>query len=127
MLFWQHSFGFIFDFSESNIFIRTFANASFIFLSLLVFLHLLKNPSGSLRKYPVFWIATAYFIYNSILMLHGLFNNYLIFDLKISSEAYRIVAIINLFANITKNFILFYALVLIDKGFPDTLKPAKAP
>ena len=117
------SFGFFFLFTESNVFIRLFSNVSFIFFSLMIYFELLKNPNQKISRLPLFWIATALFVQNSLLLLQSIFNNYLIFDQKITTEAMRVIHIINLVANISKNFILFYALVLIDKGYPDSLKP----
>ncbi|MEP2949561.1 MAG: hypothetical protein ABJO91_06080 [Ekhidna sp.] len=117
------SFLFLFDFTESNVFVRLFSNVSFIFLSLLIYFNLLKKPNLQLRLNPVFWIATSLFIYNSLILLQGIFNNYLIFDLKISGEAYTWISIIKLFANSCKNFILFYVLILISKGYQDSLNP----
>ena len=120
------SFGMFYTFTEPNTFIRIYSNVSFVLLALTYFLELLRNPSSILSKHPYFWISTALFIYNSIVLLQSLFKNYLIFDLQISKEGYAWILFISLFANITKNFIFFYALVLIDKGYPDTLKTAKA-
>ncbi|SNS45952.1 hypothetical protein SAMN05421640_0237 [Ekhidna lutea] len=120
------SFTYFFKLTESNTFIRLFSNSTFIFLSLAFYLELLKKPDGRLRKHPYFWIASSFFIYNSVLLLQSLFKNFLIFDLQISKAAYAWILFISLSANITKNFILFYALVLIDKGYPDTLKPKSA-
>ncbi|WP_370088373.1 hypothetical protein [Ekhidna sp.] len=120
------SFIFFYSFTESNTFVFLWSNISFIILSLYLHFQLLKRPGEKLKYHPVFWIATSFFVYYSMLFLQNIFNNYLVFDLQISSEAYTIVWIINLIANVGKNFILFYALVLIDKGYPDTLKPAEA-
>ncbi len=119
------SFTFFFQFTESNVFVRLFSNVSFIFFALNIYLELLKSPNQKISRLPLFWIATALFVQNSLLLLQSIFNNYLIFDQKITTEAMRIIHIINLVANITKNFILFYAIVLIDKGYPDSLKPTK--
>jgi len=116
------SFVYFFDFSESNTFIRTYPNITLIFLSLLIFLELLKRPNQRLQNHPLFWIATSFFVYNSLLLLQGIFKNYLVFDLKISSEGYAYVEFINLLANISKNVILFYIIILIDKGYPSILK-----
>lgn len=120
------TFGFIYDYKEANFFTSVFSTISFIALSLVTYFQLLQKPSERLLLQPVFWIATSFFIYYSLLLLRNVFDSYLIFELNISSEAYTAINIINLFANISKNFILFYALVLIDKGYPDTLKPARA-
>ncbi len=118
------SFIFFYEFTESNVFIRLFSNASFIAFSLLVYFELLKSPSLQLTKLPLFWVVTSLFIYNSLLLLQGIFNNYLIFDLKIST--FNLIPIIKLIGNIVKNFILFYALALIDKGYPDSLTTNKS-
>jgi hypothetical protein len=99
---------------------------TFIIASISVYFQLLKTPTKKLSQVPIFWIATAFFIYYSLVLLLSIFDNFLIFDQRISIEAYRIIHFINLMANIAKNFILFYALVLIDKGYPDSLNPAKA-
>ncbi|WP_421763764.1 hypothetical protein [Ekhidna sp.] len=114
-----------YDYAESNTFINVYSNITLISLSLLGYFELLKNPKVKLSKQPIFWIVTSFFIYNSVLILVSVFNNYLIFDLKISSDAYAMVSIINLSANILKNLLLFYSLVLIDKGFSPNLNPAE--
>ncbi|MEQ8907090.1 MAG: hypothetical protein RIC88_17390 [Ekhidna sp.] len=116
----------MFDYSESNTFVSTFSNVTLVYLSLIAYYELLKKPSVNLSKHPIFWIVTSLFIYNSVLLLISIFDNYLVFGLNIKAESYAAVSIINLSANIAKNFILFYALVLIDKGYPNTLKPVKA-
>lgn len=116
------SFSFFYSFTESNTFIRIFSNASWIALSLVLYVELLNRPSQKLGRLPLFWFATAYFVNSSLILLQSVFDNYLIFDLKISGESYIWINIIKLIANIGKNFTLFYVLALIDKGFPSTLK-----
>lgn len=115
------SFSLFYGFNESNTFTRVYSNLFITIGSLLVYLELLKNPSLQLKKLPSFWITTSLFVYSSVVLLIALFNNYLIFDLKISSEGYAVIGIINLAANTGKNIIFFYALVLIDKGYPTVL------
>ena len=107
--------------TEANTFINVYSTSSFIIVSLIAYLELLKNPSSRLIKQPIFWIATAFFVHNSLILLQSIFENYLIFDQQITKEAYRVIQIINLIANTTKNYVLFYALVLIYKGFPDSI------
>ncbi len=116
---------FYFKINEANTFISLFCDLSYIFLALLTYLQLLKNPSQKLVTQPIFWIATSFFVHSSLILLQSVFDNYLIFDQNITQEGYIIIYIINLSANITKNFILFYALVLISKGFPDKILNAQ--
>ncbi len=116
------TFGFYYSFLEGNIFTTLWSNVSFITLSLIVYFQLLQKPGQNLFKLPVFWISTSFFVYNSLVLLQSIFRDYLIFDLQISKEAYAVINFINLIANISKNYILFYALVMIGKGFGDSLK-----
>lgn len=116
---------FFFKITEANTFISLYSDLSFIFLSLLTYLQLLRNPSHKLTIQPIFWIATSFFVHSSLILLQSVFDNYLIFDQNITPEGYVIIHIINLVANTTKNFILFYALVLINRGFPDKIEAAK--
>lgn len=116
---------FYYSFLEPNTAIYLLSNLCFIALSLFTYFKLLQNPEQQLVNHPIFWTVTAFFIYYSLWLLQVVFNNYLIFDQMISSQAYDVIHIINLFANICKNFILFYVMVLIGKGYPATLKSAK--
>ncbi|MEP1034072.1 hypothetical protein [Ekhidna sp.] len=109
---------FYFQITEANTFLSLSSDLSYILLSLIVYLQLLKYPSQKLTTHPVFWIATSFFVHSSLILLQSVFDNYLIFDQKISSNAYQIIYGINLLANISKNFILFYSLMLISKGYP---------
>ena len=120
------SYATIYSLLDSNSFVKVATSITFTFLSLKVYFDLLKSPSGLLSKNPVFWIATAYLLFSSVTLLRNLFLQFLVFELEISKETSATIFIIYLLANISKNFILFYALVLIDKGYPDTLKRAKA-
>ncbi|MEO9482891.1 MAG: hypothetical protein ABJG47_05570 [Ekhidna sp.] len=105
---------------DSNTVIRLISNVAFIILSLLTFYELLRKPEIKLKKSPVFWIVTAIFIHSCLTLLRNVFLQYLVFDLEASKEIVSWIWLINLIANISKNFILFYAIVLIDKGYPDT-------
>lgn len=99
--------------NESNTFIRVFSSITLIIIPLFFYLDLLKKPSGSLYKLPMFWISTSLFIYGCITLLKNLFTQLLVFDLEITANAFYGVAIVNLLANICKNLLLFYSLVLI--------------
>lgn len=114
-----------YSYLESNTFVRVSSNVFIIFLSLLSYFELINHPTGRLKNNPLFWLTTALFAHSCLVLLRNLFLQYLVFDLSISKELFDSISIINLLANITKNFILFYALVLLDKGYPNTLKPAK--
>lgn len=111
---------------DSNTIIRLASNVAFVILSLLTFYELLKKPAVKLKKAPVFWIVTAIFIHSCLTLLRNIFLQYLVFDMEASKEIVTWIWLINLIANISKNFILFYALVLIDKGYPDSTKPITA-
>lgn len=115
------SFIYFFDFTESNTFIRSFQNTAIILFSLITYFELLKSANLKLSKQPVFWISTGFFVFSSLVLLMGIFNNYLIFDLKISNEGFAFIFFINLVANASKNYIFFYAIVLLDKGFPESI------
>ncbi|WP_424962652.1 hypothetical protein [Ekhidna sp.] len=115
-----------YSFFEVNTIVSTSGGMIIIIFSVISYLQLLKNPSIKLSSLPVFWIITSLFAFSSVMLLIFLFQNYLIFDLQITQEGFASITTLINVANITKNFILFYALVLIDKGYPDTLKPAKA-
>lgn len=115
-----------YSFTDSNSFIKVFTSISFTVLSLSLYFDLLKNPTGPLRRNPIFWVGTAFFLFSSVSLLRNLFLHYLVFDLNINTDSFYYVSVIYLLVNIAKNYILFYALILIDKGHPATLKPAKA-
>lgn len=116
---------FFYSFFDSNTVIRLMSNVSFIIISLLAFFELLKKPETGLKKSPVFWIVSAIFIHSCLTLLRNIFLQYLVFDLNASKEIVSWIWLINLVANISKNFILFYALVLIDKGFSDKIETTK--
>lgn len=116
---------FYFKLSEANTFLSLYADISYILLALLTYLQLLKYPSIKLVTHPIFWIVTSFFVHSSLILLQGIFENYLIFDQEISKDAYVFIYGINLIANISKNLILFYALVLIHRGFPDKISILK--
>ncbi|WP_425389658.1 hypothetical protein [Ekhidna sp.] len=116
------SFGLWYTFLEFNTFTLVWSNITFIFLSLIAYFQLLRKPNIVLAKQPVFWISTSFFVYYCLIFLQSIFNNYLIFDLVISDSGYTAINMINHIANISKNFVLFYALILLHKGFPGSLK-----
>ncbi len=120
------SFAFVYSFSESNTVVWTFSNLIVIGLSVRTYFSLLKNPSVKLKVFPVFWMTTAVFIFSSVTLLIFLFQHYLVFDLNISKVGFKSILLIINLANISKNFILFYAIILIDKGHPASLKPVNA-
>lgn len=115
---------FYYSLGDSNSFIKVYSSSIFTFLSLRLYFSLLKNPSSRLRSNTVFWIANAFFIFSTVTLLRNLFLQYLVFDLEISKAGFSLIMIINLLANIAKNFILFYALLLIEK-FPDSVKVSR--
>lgn len=111
------SFIYFYSFTDSNSIIKVTSSLWFSYLSLVALFGLLKNPTGQLRNNPVFWIATGIFIYSSVTLLRNLFLQYLVFELNIELQAFYALATINLLSNSIKNLILFYSLILIDKGF----------
>lgn len=113
---------FYYSLEDSNSFIKVYSSSIFTFLSLRLYFSLLKNPSGRLRSNTVFWIANALFIFSTVTLLRNLFLQYLVFDLEISKGAFALIMAINLFANISKNLILFYSLTLINRS-PDSVEP----
>lgn len=119
------SFSLGYSFWESNTFVWVTSNVIFILFPLFGFMELLKHPSGSLLKLPIFWILTTVLLYSSVTLLVNLFFQYLVFDLNISKEGFSTIMLILLISNTIKNFVFFYALVLIDKGFPDSIKPSQ--
>ncbi|MEQ9466865.1 MAG: hypothetical protein RLN88_05600 [Ekhidna sp.] len=110
-----------YSFTDSNSFIKVSSSIVFTFLALRLYFELLKKPTGSLKFNPIFWIATALFLFSSLSLLRNLFLQYLVFDLEIGVSSYIYISTIYLLANISKNLILFYALTLIDKGHLLTL------
>lgn len=78
---------------------------------------LVSDKTERLRSSPLFWFVTANFLYSGLTILLHVFRQYLIFDANISAEDYAYVSIINMAANISKNFMIFYVLVLLGKGF----------
>ena len=120
------SFIFFYSFFDSNTFIKTFSSISFIVLSLTGYIAMLEKPSGRLSKSPVFWILNAIFIYSCITLLKNLFAQYLIFDLQVSRDLFIAIGYINIIANILKNLIFFYALILIRRSLSSYPKTASA-
>ena len=92
------------------------------------FKNLLKRPKGELLKMPVFYALAAFFIYYALTFLKRLFMNYLVFELEISASEFFPISMVNLFANTSKNYTLFYVLVLLEKGVYDpVLNPKPEP
>jgi hypothetical protein len=118
------TFIFYYTFLESNTFIRVFTSISITLICLIIYLEILENsPANNLFQYPVFWIVTALFIYSSATLLKNIFDQYLIFEKSISTEAYRLIFPINLGFNILKNLMLAYAIWLAGKGGITYIKP----
>lgn len=105
------SFVFYYSFLESNTFIRVFTSASITFLCLITYYDILeKSPTDNLFSYPVFWTITALFLLSSVTLLKNIFDNYLIFKLQVTTEAYEFIRPLNLSFNILKNAL--FALVI---------------
>ncbi|MEM7298365.1 MAG: hypothetical protein AAF391_08885 [Bacteroidota bacterium] len=115
------TFTFFYSFAESNTITRTFSSIVMILFSLLGFSKLLKMPDGNLFKVPVFYLLSAFLFYYGLTFFKGLFLQYLVFELQVNANEFFPVAILNLFANTSKNFILFYVLVLMDKKLKDPI------
>ena len=120
------SFLSFYSFLESNTFIKSFSSLAFTLLSIIAFFEILRaEPMDKLSNYPIFWIVTGIFLFSSVTLLKNLFQNYLVFDLKISSELWSYVHAFNNVFNIIKNFMFLYAFMLIRKGYPDYIYPPK--
>lgn len=120
------SAGFFYSFTESNTFIRSYPSAVFTFLSIITFIEVLKeSPTTKLLTYPIFWIITAIFLFNSVTLLKNLFQQYLVFDLQITMDLYIYVYVFSISFNIIKNLFFFYAFILVKKGNPDYIFPPK--
>lgn len=116
------SFAYYYTFWEANTFVNTYSNVSFVLLSVLTLFSLLKIKSDTdLKSMPVFYLLIAFLAYYTLVFFKGIFVNYLVFQLKVTWEQYWPVSAINLIANISKNFLLFYVIVLLDKGYKDPL------
>ena len=107
------SFVSFYSFFESNTFVKVFSGISCLILSIISYFQLLKHSGQPLKTSHLFWITTSVFLYSSLTLFTHLFSNYLIFGLEVTKEGFAYVALINLTANISKNFILFYAIVLL--------------
>lgn len=105
-----------YSFWESNTVIRAISNFSFLILSGLGLRQLLNHPQGSLRKLPIFYVLVSFFCYYSLVLFIGLFLNYLVFELNVNSKDFTPIGYINLIANTSKNYLLFYALVLMHRN-----------
>lgn len=107
-----------YTFLDANPFISVPNNLIFVILCLITYRAMLLVPEnkGKLRNSPLYWFVTAHFIYCTLTIFYYLFRQYLIFDLKIDAFDFNYISVINQAANITKNFITLYVLVLIDKG-----------
>jgi len=110
-----------YSFWEANTVLNSLGNFLLLTFTILSFRQLLKRPSSSLRETPSFWILLSFLFYFSLIFLKGIFMNFLVFQLQIESEQFFPISLINLLANTSKNYILFFALVLIDKGYEDPL------
>ena len=111
---------FYYSFLDANPVIRVVSNVAFIILSLFAYFEMLKYPGKSLNKNPIFWTLTAIFVFCSVTLLRNLFTQYLVFDLDVSKNLFATITLIFILANISKNFALFYSLILIDKGYGDS-------
>lgn len=109
-----------YSFLESNTFIRVYTSVIFTILSLFAFFEILRaGPIDRLSLYPIFWIITGLFLFSSISLFKNLFAQYLVFEVKITREAFNYFASFNILFNIVKNLMIFYGFVLIGRGYPD--------
>jgi len=109
-----------YSFFEPNTFLATYPSVAFTYLSILTFLEILKEePTNKLINFPLFWIITAIFLFNSVTLLKNLFMNYLIFDLQVSQDLYLYVWLFGVGFNMIKNLMFFYAFILVKAGNPD--------
>lgn len=115
------SFSFFYSFTESNTVTRLFSSVIFLGLSVMGFREVLNKPSGALLKMPVFYALIAFLGYYSLTFLKGLFTQYLVFELEITSKQFFPISMVNLFANTSKNYILFFTMVLLEKGAYDPI------
>lgn len=114
------SYGFFYSIYESNSFLRVFSSCTFIVLSSLIFVAILKEgPIDELTKYPVFWIVSAIFIYSSTTLIKNIFANYMVFELEIDWNIYSYTSFFSITVNMIKNLMFAYAFILIKKGYPD--------
>lgn len=117
---------FFYSFFESNTFLVTYPSVAFTYLSIVTFIEILKEePTKKLVEYPLFWIVTAIFLFNSVTLLKNLFMNYLIFDLQVSQDQYLYVWLFGVSFNMLKNLMFFYAFILVKKGNPDYIYEPK--
>lgn len=120
------SFIFLYSFYEHNVITTTFSGVVFITFSVLGYLKLLNKSNVQLSKAPSFYLITAFFGYYSFTFLKNLFVKYLVFDLGITAEQYTPISVINLLANTSKNYLLFYVLVLLHMDrYDPLLNPSK--
>lgn len=110
---------------ESNTFVWVSSNVFSIVFCLFAYLELLKKPSGPILKLPIFWVISSLLIFCSVTLLVFLFQQYLVFDLAITKEAFKIILLIITLSNTFKNLVIFYAMVLIDKGHQDSFNLGK--
>ena len=111
------SFLFIYSFWESNPFVWVTSNLFIISFSIIGFLELLKKPSVSLIKIPSFWIYSVFFCFSTVTFLIWLFFQYFVFELQLTmNELNTIVRIIQI-ANIIKNLVVIFILMIIDGRF----------
>lgn len=107
---------FFYDFLEPNSVFWLLASSTIILFVLLGFFELLKTPTQSLSANPSFWVLTGLFVFTTSTLFMFLFQNYLVFELEVSRSLFAPLLMIVSIANIAKNFLLFYALVLMDKA-----------
>lgn len=120
------SFVWWYSFFESNTVIRTFSSISFLFLSILGFRELAKQPAGNLLKMPTFYALSAFILYYSLTFLKGVFQQHLVFELEVTSDQFFIIGVGNLIVNTAKNYTLFYVLILLSKrAYDPILNPDK--
>ena len=115
------SFGLWYSLFDSNTIIRTFSSVAFLILSILGFKELMTRPKGDLLKMPVFYALAIFFLYYSTNFLRGLFQQYLVVDLHVSAEQMLLIAMISLVINALKNYVIFYIIVLLEKGVYDPM------
>lgn len=111
---------FFYDLSHPNPIINTSSSVAIIFLVIFSFYNLIKAEiTIPMLENPIFWILSGFFLFETSILLQGLFLDYLIYTLKVDVTSLMYLHLFNLLANIIKNLIFLpYTFLLVNKGRP---------
>ena len=117
------SFSTFYSFFRPNSFIGLFWSAAVSILSIVTFAEIIAKASvRTVLRYPVFWFVAALFLFSTSMLLINVFQDYLVFELSISSLQHSYAHFFTIFFNLVKNLLFFLAFVLAARGNPEMIE-----